>query len=366
MTRFACALTLAAAGLAAAAATDAPAVPVVVHEWGTFTSVAGPDGQAVQWTPPAGRSDLPCFVVRDRLNIKGSLRGTVRMETPVIYFYAPGDTRVDVRVRFRGGAITELFPPGSVSTDYPDNGSLPIGSIRWPNVAVRPASETDFPVESGPSHYYQARETDAAPVVSSGARERFLFYRGVGMFAPSLSAAVAGDGSVFVTSRSAAPIGDVVLFENRSGATASTIVHVDGDRAIIAPPAPQAEGSLPLAEVEHLLVENGLFDREAHAMVETWRDSWFEEGARLIYIVPRAFVDSILPLDIKPAPSALTRVFVGRMELVTPETLRIVGDAFRDRDTDVLARYGRFLEPIAQRLGVRTEPSFPTDPCAGR
>ena len=49
-------------------------------------------------------------------------------------------------------------------------------------------------------------------------------------------------------------------------------------------------------------------------MVETWKDSWFEKGARLIYIVPSRAVDQILPLQIEPQPAETTRVFVGRLE----------------------------------------------------
>src|SRR6266576_1709619 len=44
----------------------------------------------------------------------------------------------------------------------------------------------------------------------------------------------------------------------------------------------------------------GLCQDEAHAMVEAWRDSWFEEGSRLLHIVPAAFVDGVLPLSINP------------------------------------------------------------------
>ncbi len=36
--------------------------PVVAHEWGTFTSVAGADGDPVRWGTLAGPADLPCFV----------------------------------------------------------------------------------------------------------------------------------------------------------------------------------------------------------------------------------------------------------------------------------------------------------------
>ncbi len=36
-----------------------------------------------------------------------------------------------------------------------------------------------------------------------------------------------------------------------------------------------------------MLIAQGLYQDEAQAMLETWRDSWFEEGSRLLYIVPR-------------------------------------------------------------------------------
>src|SRR6266496_6474612 len=35
---------------------------LVVHEWGTFTSIAGKDGVALEWRPLNGASDLPKFV----------------------------------------------------------------------------------------------------------------------------------------------------------------------------------------------------------------------------------------------------------------------------------------------------------------
>jgi hypothetical protein len=80
--------------------------PVIVHEWGTFTSIAGADGSAAQWQPLGGRQDLPCFVEQSRVNPKGLL-GTVRMETPVLYFYAPAPTTVNVGVQFRQEIISE-------------------------------------------------------------------------------------------------------------------------------------------------------------------------------------------------------------------------------------------------------------------
>ena len=85
-------------------------------------------------------------------------------------------------------------------------------------------------------------------------------------------------------------------------------------------------------------------------MVDTWRDSWFEEGTRLFYIAPRGAIDSILPLEINPTPAEIARVFVGRLELVTPTTEREVAQAIAVNDRPTLRKYGRFLQPIVNRL----------------
>jgi hypothetical protein len=66
---------------------------------GTTTSVAGVDGSAVQWSPQVGPTDLPAFIDRINCRVKVGLAGSVRMETPVIYFYAPREMTVNVRAR---------------------------------------------------------------------------------------------------------------------------------------------------------------------------------------------------------------------------------------------------------------------------
>jgi len=347
---------VAAALLSVSPLAQTPPSPLTVHEWGTFTSIAGPDGQAVQWLPQGGPTDLPCFVERSPWIYKGELRGTVRMETPVLYFYAPRPVDVAVDVAFKLGLITEFYPHGSVSYD-----SQPLqtrsGTISWPNVQVRPRATDAWPRESGPSHYYAARETGADPVRVGSQAEKFLFYRGVGQFQPPITAIAQPDGGVVVRSRRGVPLGDVILFENRRGAMTFTLHHLAGTTARLARPDLDDVSGAPLAELARLLVANGLYEAEAQAMVNTWKDSWFEDGARLLYIVPRADVDAILPLTIDPKPSAVARVFVGRMELVTPATLRDVTTALDAGDSATLAKYGRFLTPIAERAG-RPAPAF--------
>src|SRR5438477_10594958 len=84
---------------------------LTVHEWGTFTSVAGEDGSAVDWDALGGKDDLPGFVndFGHRCS-KWRLTGTVRMETPVMYFYSPRELDAHVKVAFPQGLITEWYP----------------------------------------------------------------------------------------------------------------------------------------------------------------------------------------------------------------------------------------------------------------
>jgi hypothetical protein len=54
-------------------------------------------------------------------------------------------------------------------------------------------------------------------------------------------------------------------------------------------------------------------------MLDTWRDTWSEQGLRVLYVVPARLTDEVLPLAIAPAPSSLVRVLVGRAEWAPPD-----------------------------------------------
>src|SRR5438067_1523162 len=90
----------------------------VVHEWGTFTSIAGKDGVALEWRPLNGSIDLPKFVhtmQQEGLGLrhsrtKAELTALVRMETPVLYFYSSREMNVSAEVNFPNGKITEWYP----------------------------------------------------------------------------------------------------------------------------------------------------------------------------------------------------------------------------------------------------------------
>jgi len=312
----------------------------VVHEWGTFTSIAGEDGAALEWRPLAGTNDLPSFVHEItgasgfRHCTKCDLTAKIRMETPVLYFYTDHDMDVSVRVDFPKGKITDWYPSArSVGS-----------SIDWGRFAVLPNVATNLLVESGPNHYYAARETDAALVRVCNTNghptefEKFLFYRGVGGF--DLPMSVKLDGNLLRLA-GLADIAQVIVFENRSGIIGFRIVDVNSDTMTIDRP-PLGDSLAPLlVALQQSLVAHGLYAKEARAMVETWRDSWFEEGLRVFYVLPRKATDAARPLSIDPNPDELVRVLVGRVEVITPEMeARVLADP---------KAYGRFAEPVLKR-----------------
>src|SRR5580692_1344135 len=87
---------------------------LTVHEWGTFTSVAGVSGSAIEWDVLGCKSDLPHFVNDyGYRGFKWRLQGTVRMETPVMFFYSPHQLEAHVKVAFPQGLITEWYPQAS-------------------------------------------------------------------------------------------------------------------------------------------------------------------------------------------------------------------------------------------------------------
>lgn len=350
--------------------TTATKSDLVVHEWGTFTSVAGQDGNPLIWRPLLVESDLPSFVYSVdkggtwrglRYPSKSGLAVRVRMETPVLYFYSKEETTVAVKVGFPSGRITEWYPTAKLSN----------GTIDWGELRVMPGAQVYLPNDFRENHYYPARETDAATIqVRQGQgteQEKFLFYRGVGDFDLPLGVRLAED-QVVIRNIGPETVRKAVLFENRGSKIGYQIVDLP-----LVPSSPELKLKRPelrgnltelRRELKTMLIADGLFAKEADAMLNTWRNSWFEEGLRVFYLVPRKATDAILPIDINPQPDALVRVLVGRTELLTPEMektvvahLKTLNDSSAEvRQTSLkeINRYGRFTESLLTQIHGHT------------
>jgi hypothetical protein len=364
------ALSLAAMPLLFHAQTPSSDPALTAHEWGTFTSIAGKDGQAAYWLPLTGSTDLPAFVEHFQTpDFKGGLRGTVRMETPVLYFYTNRATTVSVRVSFSQGLITEWYPhadrvePVGLQTqarmvayynDWNRRQKQPDSSISWDSITLEPSSSPTLPGGDRANHYYAARQTSSTPLriktQTGDQTEKFLFYRGVASFSVPMAVKLTQGEKVVAQNLTTQEIPAMLLFERRGDKLGFRVADASASQPTLDPPELNANMDSLKQAVEDMLIAQGLYQDEAQAMFETWRDSWFEEGSRLLYIVPRQFVDSVLPLSISPVPAQTVRVFVGRLELVTPATQRAVEQALVTHDQSTLNHYGRFLAPILETM----------------
>jgi len=330
-------------------------IGLVVHEWGTFTSVADAAGQSMRWLPLSAAPDLPCFVNRLRgSSPKSSLSGLVRMETPVIYFYAQKRTTVTAHADFPHGLITEWYPQAAVSPQTADSIPANGAQIEW-RVEVTPGEALQLPASKAPSHYFAARETDAAPLQAGAQQEKMLFYRGIGDFAVPIAVTFTADGRLAIRTGSPGAVPMAMVFENREGRMGFRTVRDLRAETKLETPELTADAASLRRQLSETLVTAGLYPKEAQAMVATWSDSWFEEGMRVFYIAPRSFVDSVLPLKIAPAPEAIARVFVGRVEVLSPQLAATLETALANGDTVTLAKYGRFLQPFTAMLEQRNK-----------
>jgi hypothetical protein len=346
---------------------------LVVHEWGTFTAIAGRDGKPVKWRPLVGPTDLPSFVydlggTQDGRGLRHGdqcikcAEALIRMETPVLYFYADREMTLSVSVAFLNGTITEWYPQARSATK---GGAY--GSVSWGRIKVLPGAAENLPVEPRPSHYYAARETDAALISVCGKQavqhEKFLFYRGLGDVDLPLTIKLDGD-RLALHNTGHDKVASLIVFENRNGQIGYRTGELRNGELVIERPTLNQTQDAVERQLVTLLTKEGLYEKEAQAMVATWRDSWFEDGLRVFYVVPRPLTDKTLPLTIEPQPAELVRVLVGRTEVITPEMEQAIQKQFEplnDATPDlhsitmqIIRAHGRFAEPILKEMLEKT------------
>ncbi len=326
-----CLIAILASGafIATAAAKEPPSF--AAHEWGTFSTFSGADGAYLKFYP--NDRDLPEFVHSRNRQVKGGLPDTfVSLETPVLYFYSDRDRTVSVQVEFPKGLMTEWYPQAS---------RPPAQGLRWDNLKIMASGRAKLAEEGGAGRYFAAREIDSAYLRTAerdmSESEKFLFYRGVGDFTMPFTVRALGRGAFTVknTAKDAVPglflvrVADRKVFFERFGRLSS------GAELQIQESTTASTAEKLGDEVASLLVEQGLYEKEARAMVKTWSNDWFgEDGVRIIYLVPESLTTELLPLHVDPRPDKLVRVLVGRHDILTPE---------REREIDALVK--RFQGP---------------------
>ncbi|HKY34968.1 MAG TPA: hypothetical protein VJN18_03410 [Polyangiaceae bacterium] len=375
----------------------------VVHEWGTDTVVVGSDG-SLQRGLHHEEEDLPTFVY-DRLKA-GTMLGTepsvtIKMETPVTYFYSDQPLSVTASVSFPKGVLTQWYPavtrftpgiaaPGALTLGaqpaYADPvlepsfpfrselcrekfGTLRGGTLDWGKLEVLGREQEAPELPEAPLEKFSwsyARDVDSNALrAPSGEAERFLFYRGLGEFDLPVTVKASVGGEVTLSNAYSEAIPSVFML-NVDQTRGAYNEHAEGiaQGASLTDVAPSLEAAASLdayaddlgARVTATLDAAGLFHDEARAMVNTWKRQWFRTpGVRLLYVIPQSWTDESIPLSISPKPEKTLRVMLIRVELITPEqeaadvaAIKLFDSAPQAAAAHFVA-LGRFEEPRLRR-----------------
>jgi hypothetical protein len=399
-------LTIVAVALLSSPSLMSDPADLLVHEWGTFTSMQGSDGITLEGLQHE-EEPLPDFVhAIDGFHAIDVLAGlskgigrpihgcTVKMETPVTYFYSPHSLLVHARVEFAHGMLTQWYPAvaefgvhGADQEEPIDFSKVERGWLDWQIDVLPPKFGADAtPVLDQGAAWLSARIPQPncvrAHVEAAGEQpahdetEQFLFYRGLGRFDLPIHVRTS-PGSLLDIANTSTVASDVLthlfVLNVRDGhgefsyvprVAPGKSVRVERPLAANAPTIDEMIAELQ-PQLEASLVDSGLFAPEAHAMVETWKHSYFKsQGLRVLYVVPQRITDALLPLEISPKPRAQLRVLVGRLECIAPEQERdtlqtlarfVEGDEdARSAAWDHLSKLDRFLEPNLRRAMALT------------
>jgi hypothetical protein len=350
-----------------------------LHEWGTFTTVAGSDGVLLAGLQreeeelprfvhshfgfengqPTDTEKLtrimkshgyPAFPAKSKGLGRRPVSGvTVKMETPVIYFHSPESFRATIKVGFEGGTISQWYPSrsgGEILPEPPPSAdpiNQPVPAEKWRIDFAKPYRggiqwDVDVlsPAESRATRIFKPRDTvnwlraripEANTVrTDSGETENYLFYRGIGHFTPGLQTTVSADETLHLKNQTGGDIPYLLVFQQH-GSQVTWHARTSGLKSsesldLAEPMLTTAPDGFPAAIYDSLksgLTACGLLESEADAMVQTWWSSYFEtDGLRVFWVLPAATTDRILPLTVTPSPAKTVRVLVGRSEVLRP------------------------------------------------
>lgn len=365
-----------------AARGDTKQAPLVVHEWGTFTSLQDEQGNAIggintddEPVPPFVHRIGAYLIVPQKANLPNTsvpyganpyavkIAGPVgpithcdpdvlvRLETPVIYFYPPADWKpqaVDVHVAFPGGWLSEFYPnavskaPGYATSDSGRSGNPighlskdAVGELTWTDLIVGSQGATPDTMETV---WLAPRAVKSAYVsASNGESEKFLFYRGVGNVDATLRVARNSEGGLEVRDNECKQVSNV---KDAQRIHAAWLVDVRADGVCAFKSLGAVEGAEGVratmpgsfaakeyaagnmaklrGEMHAALVKEGLFADEADALLNTWEASYFKSPGLRFFYLCPR-VQIDAALPLQiSVPARISRVMIGRIEIVTP------------------------------------------------
>ncbi len=296
---------------------NAPAPPPMkglkIHEWGVFRMngakfVASGGGEAPTFLQKVKLPPAPPPQVR-----QGKGAG-VAADLPILHVYAPSPVRLKVKVCFPGGSPTLAWPPAEPGWSSCQEAAPCVDWDVW--VQDDSINTPAIPPKVPGEHWISVlRKVGSDLLIGADARresEHFLFYEGEvdykgdvkatmipgGLALPHL--ALSSDSVAEAWSIEADAKGSILAV--RTALAGGKEVHALVDGLL------QTEPKDLQAQLSKALEAAGLTVDEAMALLTIWMPSLTAPGQRLVYLMPRASYDAILPITFDPAPEELVRV----------------------------------------------------------
>ena len=394
----------------------------VAHEWGTFTTLQTSNGQMLEGLQ-TDEETLPqfvyalanidntgfestCYLVHrlfghkvERHNydmssmsckgfkgVSGFNDVTVKMETPVIYFYSPEEKEVNVKVNFPNGTISEWYPERTDGEPLIDNSTIMIdlakpteGFIEWDATVLAPDNQPAYTnaEEQETEQWIRPRATAANLLqASNGEIEKFLFYRGIANLDMPLRVEFNYKEELLLTNNYEEDIAYALVYDKKEGLPAnvwwSGAIPANCHKLIPQPDIQITEQELEnyMQQFEDKLVEAGLYQDEAKSMLATWQESYFEHpGLKVFWVLPRSLTDAILPIDITPVPDKMERVLVGRSEILFPEeeqSILEIDDPIAFAENYIQDRFFHAFNAFRMQKGIKGDYSMVDSDCQSK
>lgn len=343
----------------------------IVHEWGTFSSIVDKNGKQVSGQRLEGGTSLPKEVYRlvdkttnrrhsrkidsgysieygkedvafEGINIQND---TIRMETPVLYFYSEKEIEIQVDVKFPNGSIGEWFPNRQngelISEDYlefssgkkePNNSKKILdlknytGFISWKAKILEPKNKSTLTINTNATEWIHPRETESNLVQRNNEIEKYIFYRGIANFEnPILTKLQSNKKEKFLVLKNLTneKIPFVFVLKN-DYQNKKKLVYWSGNmtenqniKLNLNDKEAKEFSETHILEFKKALEQAGLFPKEAEAMMNTWKKSYFEKqfGLTVFYIVPENKLNQLLPINFSVKPDEFKRAFIGRIKI---------------------------------------------------
>ncbi len=280
-----------------------------IHEWGVFhIEKAG--------CKATGGGEAPTFIQRVETKLpqlSPDPEFNTEAKEPILHIYAPEAMPLHVEVSFPDSRPTLAWPKAQAAR----KGSTPC--LSWDlQVAGRVQEkqpEAD-PLPKVPEEHWisTVRKVGSNLVRSGKDAERFLFYEGELTY-QSICHASSSKQPNRVTCWGTGVREAWVLRGGEKSLRNAHVTQVPPPmRCDMGAPAcrewelEESSGEALQAELSKTLVAEGLSKEEAGALLTIWIPELTKPGLRLVYVLPRAEYDRLLPIRFCPQPEELQRV----------------------------------------------------------